>query len=66
MKRPCLQSSCASQIRYCRRTLRFKLTMKIRLCYYCALYPFIQVFQGDPDLWKRQTLVRICEGPFIE
>ncbi|MBA0697868.1 hypothetical protein Goari_021389 [Gossypium aridum] len=32
------------------RMLRFKLTMNIRLYYYCALYPFIQVFQGNLDL----------------
>ncbi|MBA0660727.1 hypothetical protein Goklo_012698 [Gossypium klotzschianum] len=25
--------------------------MKIKLYYYCAITHFIQVFQGDPDLW---------------
>ncbi|MBA0785396.1 hypothetical protein Gotri_026662 [Gossypium trilobum] len=32
----------------------------------CSLPLFIQVFQGDPDLWQRQTLVRRCEGSFVE
>ncbi|MFQ6640483.1 hypothetical protein Gotur_015427 [Gossypium turneri] len=28
--------------------------------------PFIQVFQGDPDLWQRQNLVRRYERSFVE
>ncbi|MBA0682095.1 hypothetical protein Goari_023841 [Gossypium aridum] len=40
--------------------------MKIRLCYYCAIYPLHTSFLGDPDLWQRQTLVQGCEGLFIE
>ncbi|MBA0653756.1 hypothetical protein Goklo_020893 [Gossypium klotzschianum] len=28
--------------------LRFRLTMKIRLCYYCALYPLHTTLSGRP------------------